>query len=163
MIRQPDPYSTFNRHFHPCRQALYNYICKTLNFSPDSDDLFQETAVKAFKYFHTFHRDRNFKSWIFAIAHNLMKDHFRKQKNFRQDTETQLSSLPLAPEDPDIREIYRLAESMKPKYRDIFFLYYDQEFSILEISRITGLSIPAIKFRLYHSRKHIKKILEVSE
>lgn len=151
----------FVRLFTPLKHNLYNYIIKSLNFSPDGDDLFQETSIKAFKYFPSFRQQGNFKSWIFTIAHNLIKDHYKKKKTIQLDSEDHLAGYTMETENPSVKEIYLLAESMKPKRREIFFLYYDQEFTVREISRIIGESVYAIKFHLYQGRQHIKKQLEI--
>jgi RNA polymerase sigma-70 factor, ECF subfamily len=152
----------------PVKKNLYNFIQKTSNFSPDADDLFQDTLLKAFRYFYSFNRQRNFKTWIFTIAHNLMKDAFQKR---------QLRQWQLPLEDTEeisvdgnntketntinVQAIYAVAASLKPRHREVFFLYYYSEFTISEINRITGLSRPNIKFMLHQARKAIKKALEV--
>ena len=60
----------------PIKKYLYNFIQKSLSFSQEADDIFQETLLKSFRYFNSFKQDKNFKTWIFTIAHNLMKDYF---------------------------------------------------------------------------------------
>jgi len=150
----------------PIKKYLYNFIQKSLNFSHEADDIFQETLLKGFLYFHSFKRDKNFKTWIFTIAHNLMKDYFTGISNSSSASvlledvdEIALGTEPSLTE--DVQEIYNMAGELKPRHREVFFLYYYNEFKITEIVEITGLTKVNVKFILHQARKSVKKMLEV--
>ena len=150
----------------PVKKHLYNFIRKALNFSAEADDIFQETLLKGFRYFYSFDRRKNFKTWLFTIAHNLLKDAHRERNlphwpvPLAEEGEILLES-----DQPDIstqvREIYAEVARLKPRQRDVFYLYYYNEFDIAEIAEITGLTRVNIKFILHQARSTIKKILEV--
>ena len=165
-ISRAEQREVFLDYLLPVKKHLYNFIRKTMNFSLESDDLFQDTLLKGFLYFHSFDRGRSFKTWIFTIAHNLMKDAFR-ERDLSQgrisleeaeemgcaDSQTGISA--------DIREIYMAAARLKPRQREIFFLYYYNEFGVSEIAEITGLSRTNIKFILHQGRNAVKAAMEV--
>ncbi|MCP5052225.1 MAG: RNA polymerase sigma factor [bacterium] len=161
----------FLQHLQPVKTHLYNFIRKSMNFDSDADDLFQETLLKGFRYFHSFDRGRSFKTWIFTIAHNLMKDHFTAHGA----VDRVLVSLEEAGEmmvegggasinsiSDDVRDIYTIAGQLKPRQREVFFLYYYNQFTVTEIVEITGLSRANIKFILHQARKAVKKVVEAS-
>jgi RNA polymerase sigma-70 factor (ECF subfamily) len=161
---------TFLTYLLPIKKQLYNFVQKASNFSPDADDLFQETLLKGFRYFHSFDHGRKFKTWIFTIAHNLMKDAFREKQLRHWAVPLEAAEDITAVDYPvsaalsaDVREIYAVVAHLKPRQREVFFLYYYNEFNISEIAAITGLSRANIKFILHQARKTIKKILEVRE
>ncbi len=148
----------------PVKKHLYNFIRKSLNFSHDTDDVFQDTLLKSFRYFNSFKRDKNFKTWIFTIAHNLLKDHFKNSRSlvlmenadrFPIDEDT---SIPR-----DVRDIYQVAGTLKPRQREVFFLYYYNEFKVSEIAQITGLTQVNVKFILHQARKTVKEMMEVEQ
>lgn len=148
---------------NPIKKMLYNFIFKAMNFNQDSDDIYQEALLKGFKYFHSFNPEKNFKSWLFTIANNLIKDYYRKNKlnlplepNHMMDQEDQTLSL-------KVFDIHHAVGELKPHHRQVFFLFYYSEFKITEISSITGMSQSNIKFILAQSRKRLKKFLEVPE
>jgi len=146
----------------PVKKHLYNFIQKASNFSPDADDVFQDTLLKAFRYFHSFDRRKNFKTWIFTIAHNLLKDAFREKQLHHWPVSLAEAGEIIADALPDeVREIYITAAALKPRHREVFFLYYYNEFTISEIVEITNLTRANIKFMLHQARKAIKKIMEV--
>jgi len=147
----------------PLKIHLYNFICKALNFSEDADDLFQETVVRAVKYFYSYKPGKSFKTWIFTIAHNEIKAYYNRLGK---------SQTPRALEEVDeiknpgdhqveqqVKDIYEIAGAFKPRDRKIFFLFYDQQFSIKEIAAITGLRQGNIKFILNRCREGIKSRL----
>ncbi len=150
----------FWEYVEPVQQKLYNFILKSLNFSEDAKDVFHNVVLRGWTYFHSFQPDKNFCAWIYAIAHNEIKKHYKK--NARQ--------LPLP--DPDLLaaensprptqqavDVYVYAEQLKPKQREVFFLYYYNGFAVAEISRITGLGEGNVKFILSQARQNLKKLL----
>ena len=48
--------------------------------SADADDLVQETVLKAYRSFHSFARERNFRAWIFTILYHAHIDLCRRRK-----------------------------------------------------------------------------------
>lgn len=152
----------FLEHLTPVKKNLYNFILKSLNFSHDADDVFQETLLKGFRYFHTFDPARNFKTWLFTIAHNLIKDYFKSNRIFISLEEMQNRAIETGETYPDdVRDIYRVAATLNPRQREVFFLYYYNEFKIAEIVAITGLTKVNVKFILHRARLAIKKMMEI--
>lgn len=154
----------FLHHLLPVKKHLYNFIRKSLNFSHDTDDIFQDTLLKGFRYFYSFNRDANFKTWIFTIAHNLVKDHFKRSRALVLLNDADGFIIDEDPSIPrDVREIYHVAGTLKPRQREVFFLYYYNGFNISEIAAITGLTGVNIKFILHGARKAVKGIMEVEK
>jgi RNA polymerase sigma-70 factor (ECF subfamily) len=152
---------------NPIKENLYNFIFKALNFREDANDVYQETILRAFKYRKSYDRQNPFKTWIFTIAHNEIKRYFNKHKKIQDEVD--LEEYPNIIDDPGsdnqilVRDIYEVAQQLTPNQRRVFFLFYDQRFSILEISEITGLKQGNIKFILNQSREKIKQKLGFRE
>lgn len=154
---------TFLQLLNPVKENLYNFIYKTLSYSEDADDVYQETVLRAFKYRNSFDPDASFKTWIFTIAHNEIKGHFNKKKKFPESHCLELDDhLDFAGEVGDgtlVRDIYEVAKQLTPQQQRVFFLFYDQRFSLKEINEITGLKEGNIKFILNRAREKIKEKL----
>ena len=144
----------------PCRRKLYNFIAKSLAFSPEADDVYQETVLRAFQYLSSYRRDEDFAAWIFAIAHNEIR---RSRKSARRYVSgIDLEKVEAAPPSPDrerAREVFRFAEGLKPRHKEVFFLFYDGGFKIAEIAAVTGLREGNIKFILNRARAALKSVL----
>ena len=154
---------TFQCLLNPIKENLYNFIFKALNFCEDANDIYQETILRAFKYRGSFKQQGSFKTWIFTIAHNQVKGYFNQLKKMPGvELEDQLIV-----EDADagneilVHDIYEVARQLTPQQRRVFFLFYDQGFSIREIIEITGLKQGNIKFILNQAREKIKQKLGV--
>ena len=144
----------------PVNRKVYNFIRKTSGFSQDADDIFQETVLQAFRYFRTFRRGAKFEGWLFAIAHNELRKHFRKAAGAPGPLESEAVGGPGPTRREDlVREVFRFAEALPPRRREVFFLFYDSGFSMGEISEITGLREGNIKFILHQARTNLKTIM----
>src|SRR5210317_352208 len=67
-----------NRH----RTKVYTYILLTIKNQALAEDLFQETFIKVIQSLRRgkYRDNGRFLSWVIRIAHNLIIDHFRKEK-----------------------------------------------------------------------------------
>jgi RNA polymerase sigma-70 factor (ECF subfamily) len=62
---------------------IYRYILRVTGRRQDADDLSQETFLRAFRAHRRLSPDANRRAWLFAIATNLARNHFRSQKRRR--------------------------------------------------------------------------------
>jgi RNA polymerase sigma-70 factor, ECF subfamily len=62
---------------------IYRYVLRVTGRRQDADDLSQETFLRAFRAHRTLSPDANSRAWLFAIATNLTRNHFRSQKRRR--------------------------------------------------------------------------------
>jgi len=152
---------------NPIKENLYNFIFKALNFCEDANDVYQETILRAFKYRQSYDQQYSFKTWLFTIAHHEVNRYFNKHKKL--PGKVSLEEPADIIDDPGsdnrilVRDIYEVAQQLTPNQRRVFFLFYDQQFSIQEISEITGLKPGNIKFILNQSREKIKQKLGLKE
>lgn len=157
----------FQQLLEPLKDHLYNFIYKSLGFSEDADDVYQEAVLRAFKYRSSYKPGNAFKTWLFTIANNEIKAWFNRHKK-SAGTGT-LEEHVHIPEDIDpgkeamIRDIYDVARQLGEKQRNVFFLFYDHGFSIRDIHDITGLREGNIKFILNRCRETIKEKLNLSD
>src|SRR5262245_49793048 len=62
---------------------IYRYVLRVTGRKQDADDLSQETFLRAFRAHRALPPDANSRAWLFAIATNLTRNHFRSQKRRR--------------------------------------------------------------------------------
>jgi RNA polymerase sigma-70 factor (ECF subfamily) len=161
----------FQQFLNPLKQNLYNFISKALNFSQDADDVYQETVLRAFKYRHSFKPEKgaSFKTWLFTVAHNEIKKYFNTHKkktaavNLEDHPEFSADTAGDEHQRRMVRDIYETAQELNPRWRKVFFLFYDQRFSIKEIETITGLKEGNIKYILNQAREKIKEKIGVND
>ncbi len=62
---------------------IYRYLVRVTGRASDADDLSQETFLRAFRAYASLPPDANARAWLFTIATNLSRNHFRGQKRRR--------------------------------------------------------------------------------
>jgi RNA polymerase sigma-70 factor (ECF subfamily) len=62
---------------------IYRYLRRMTGRPSDADDLSQETFLRAFRAYRGLPADANRRAWLFTIATNLARNHFRSQKRRR--------------------------------------------------------------------------------
>ena len=62
---------------------IYRYLRRATARASDADDLSQETFLRAYRAYRGLPPDANVRAWLFAIATNLSRNHFRAEKRRR--------------------------------------------------------------------------------
>jgi RNA polymerase sigma factor (sigma-70 family) len=63
---------------------IHRYLVRATSRPGDADDLSQETFVRAYKAYRSLPPDANVRAWLFTIATNLYRNHFRAEGRRRQ-------------------------------------------------------------------------------
>lgn len=71
--------------FERIRPQLRSYILRITAHTADTDDIVQDTWIKASQNMASFQGKSSLKTWLFAIASNLAKDHLRLKKRWTED------------------------------------------------------------------------------
>ncbi|WP_119068947.1 RNA polymerase sigma factor [Rubrobacter indicoceani] len=145
-------------------KVLYPYAKREIS----AEDLVQETFLKAYDKLETFNPDYRFKTWLLAIANNLGIDTLRRRKEiveFNQEVHGASSGGPETDAiDAERRAGVRVAmEALPETYQVPLMLRYDEEMSYAEIAEVLGLTVSAVKSRLFRARNMVGEILTESE
>jgi len=76
-----DPFEAVVAAYHA---EIHRYLARVTARASDADDLSQETFVRAYKAYRALPPDANVRAWLFAIATNLCRNHFRGEGRRRQ-------------------------------------------------------------------------------
>lgn len=71
--------------FEAFKGQLKSYILRITTSVQDTEDILQDTFIKAHERLETFKGDSSLKTWVFAIASNLAKDHLRSKKRWPEN------------------------------------------------------------------------------
>ena len=130
-----------------------------------TNDLAQEAILKAYLHCATFEEKSNLQTWIFRIAYNeYLNEQNRYWNTHRvaienyESVDTQLAS---EQTDASFRyePLYRAIDQLPKQEKVVVILYYLEEKSIREITRITEISEGSIAVILFRARKKLKAIL----
>jgi RNA polymerase sigma-70 factor (ECF subfamily) len=62
---------------------IHRYLVRLTGRASEADDLSQETFLRAYRAHRRLPGDANIRAWLFAIATNLCRNHFRGEKRRR--------------------------------------------------------------------------------
>ena len=163
--------SLINRH----RSKVYTYILLTIKNQQLAEDLFQETFIKVIQSLRggKYRDNGRFLSWVIRIAHNLIIDHFRKEKQMNSvsndDTEVDLfNSKKLSDENIEEMiinsqiktEIRILINELPNDQREVVLLRHYGGLSFKEIADQTDVSINTALGRMRYALINLRKLIE---
>ena len=128
----------------------------------DDDDTAHEIASEAFvRLLGRWTRVDNPQSYLYMIATNLVRDHWRKTERERRAIRSVTAGVDADPviqpgQDVDVRN---LIESLPPKLRDPFLLHYYAGFAIREVATLLHRPEGTIKADLFAARARLKTAL----
>lgn len=153
------------------KAPVYRYIRRLLKDAGDPDALFQEVWFRVVHRRNTWSRNRGFKPWLFAIAHNLAIDHLRSSR--RQTIEPLDTVTELAAHQPDvdrwqfirdcIERLLGLLSVLPDAQRNAFLLKEEAGLSLQEIADIAEVGRETIKSRLRYAMRTLRQGLEDCE
>lgn len=124
----------------------------------DTEDIFQTVFLKYFLSSVVFENDEHEKAWFIRVTINACKDLL---KSFFRRHAVPLDELIDQSEEltPDNSDVLEAVLSLPEKYRDVVYLYFYEEYSAVEISRILGKKPNTIYTLLTRSKKLLKEKL----
>lgn len=161
----------FKRHYSPALRLAR----RILRSEEESLDVVQSAFLSAFRHMHSFRGDSTFKTWLGRIVVNQCFMHLREPQRrlgsvdldslYESGAAHLLASKALTPEKlMQCREIEAaLADgaSRLPKpLRDVFTLYTGSGLSLKEVAGTLGLTLPAVKTRLFRANVRMRSHLQ---
>ncbi|MBP3552578.1 MAG: sigma-70 family RNA polymerase sigma factor [Bacteroidaceae bacterium] len=157
------------------KDKVYSYIYFSVRNDELAEDIFQETFVKAIVTLQQGRYTENgkFAAWITRIAHNLIIDLFRQEKNenvvSNDETEIDLfNDIKLSDDNIEtklvneqvLRDVRRLVEFLPDNQREVVYMRFYQDLSFKEISEITGVSINTALGRMRYALLNLRRMAE---
>lgn len=157
------------------QRPIYGLIVRMVRDPARAEELAQDTFVKAFRALHTYDVQRKFSAWLLTIAHHVAIDELRKGSLKVQSLDETTDDGPQGREFADkasatpaaIVERAELAAALqtaighlRPEYREVVTLRYEQDLDYDEIADVTGLPMGTVKSSLHRARKELAEHLE---
>jgi RNA polymerase sigma-70 factor (ECF subfamily) len=162
-----------DRHATP----LFHFLCRMLGNEDDANDLAQETFVRVFRARASFRSGEKFSTWLYTIAANLARNHFRWRARHPQvsleveSPETgQALGGTIPARDPAPNEQTLAAERagavraavgrLPEDLREAIVLCEWEERSVAEAAVILETTPKAVESRLYRARQILRERLK---
>ena len=127
-----------------------------LNHWADAEDCFQNTFVKLYTSSPDFTDENHLKAWLIRVAVNECKNTLRIRGRI-VPLET-AAAIPVFMQESDSDAPEALLMRLKPKYREVMYLYYSEGYTIEETAAILGKNQNTVKTLLRRGREQFKKL-----
>jgi len=156
------------------KNKVYTYIILTVKNQQLAEDIFQDTFIKVIKSLHEgkYRDDGKFLSWVIRIAHNLIIDHFRKEKQINtftsEDYEVDVFNSKKLSEgnieeflirDQIINDVRSLVNELPEDQKQVILLRHYGGLSFKEIAEQTNVSINTALGRMRYALINLRKLI----
>jgi len=152
--------------FHEQAQVTARRLSRSIE---DGNDLYQETLLRAFDRLPGLRDEAHFRSWFYAI---LLHRHRSRQRGafwrrflpwdeaFPKGAEPSAGETGPPGASREARRAVEALAALPAEQREAIVLFEVDGFSIEEIARLTGASVPAVKSRLTRGRERLRRHYE---
>lgn len=169
LVRQMQQGNTdaFDQIFELYKNKLFRMAYLISGNYADSEDIVQETFVKCYCSCKNLKDCSSFSSWLYRILTRIAwrygKKHRREEpvEDLYENGEPESSEIPLELilKNEEQSQIYSAIQCLEQKQRTVIILYYFNQLSTKEISRVMGCMEGTVKSRLYTARKNLEHSL----
>ena len=167
----------FNSGKLPYYDQLYKTALRMTRSVPESEDLLQETYLKAFRYYSGFEEGTNLKAWLFRIMKNNFINGYRKRKIQPQHVELDElrdsnddawgSDAGVVEESPEAsamseemdEDVARAINALPHDYKMALLLVDIQGQTYQEVADMLEVPVGTVMSRLYRGRAKVEKAL----
>ena len=143
------------------RGPLFRFLLAQLRDRPLAEELYQDVWQRVIAARATWRPEAAFATWLYRIAHNRLNDHWRAQRHRPPaPLDAELRTAALAdPEHPGSvaeqheqrQRLQQALDELPDEQREAVLLRLQQELSLEEIGRITGVGRETVKSRLRYA------------
>lgn len=149
----------FEHYFDLNFKRVYTAAMCYLKKRQDAEDVTQDVFLKLYTYSGDFIDDEHAKSWLLRCAINECKDILRSYRfKFLLPLDS-VGDIEYKEQSRD-DQLLHIMHALNNNNRLVLYLYYYEDYSCAEISRIVGISEDAVSARLRRGRKQLKKLIE---
>lgn len=152
------------------KDLVYTLAIRMVKNREDAEEVSQDTFIKAYNSLSRFKGESKFSTWIYKVAYNTSLDRLKKIKRqyntvaIDEYTEHQVKSIDNALdkiEEQERQKAIKACMDLLPGDDSfILTLFYFEELSLDEISKVMGLKPNNVKVKLFRSRKKLATVLK---
>ena len=146
--------------------CIYRVAVNGCKHHADAEDVVQNTFVKLWERTESFADEEHARKWLIRVAVNecnsLWRSGWKRSTAYLEEMTTESACQTAEPvcQETERSDIYYAVQELPPKYRQIVYLHYYEEYSIRDIAEMMRLSETAVKTRLLRARQKIKSAME---
>lgn len=136
------------------------FLHQTLGDASLSDDLAQDTFIKAWRNIDSFRAMSSFQTWLMRIAYNVFYDYVRSRKT-TSDIDNVAEPMTNGNSNPSLQmDLYHALSLLKPDERTCITLQLVDGYKIDQIAKITNMKEGTVKSILFRGKEKLTKYLK---
>jgi RNA polymerase sigma factor (sigma-70 family) len=159
------------------QSKIYTSIYLLVKDEDLAEDIFQDTFIKVINTLKAkkYNEEGKFLPWVSRIAHNLVIDHFRREKRAPMinngddfDIFEVLGNYDESMEDRLVREqthkdLKILIQKLPSEQKEVLLMRHFSDMSFKDIAEITGVSINTALGRMRYALNNLRKMMQSKE
>jgi RNA polymerase sigma factor (sigma-70 family) len=156
--------AAFRTLFDRYSPLLMRAMLRELYVREEANDLVQQTFLQLHRARRDFDPTQRLKPWLFTIAMNLKREHFRRRKRRPE------RSLDVEPTEPAVaargaeqvearRTLARALADLPPDQREVIELHWFDGLEFPEVATVVGASVSAVKVRAHRGYVRLRQTL----
>lgn len=148
------------------RGRLYRYLLRQLRDDTLADEVFQDVWQRVVSARTGWTPDAGFATWLYTIAHHRLGDHWRSLKH-RPAAPADADERTARVADPDTpervwseferrRQLQLALDDLPEEQREVLLLRLEQELTLEEIAKVTGVGRETVKSRLRYAMDKLR-------
>jgi RNA polymerase sigma-70 factor, ECF subfamily len=146
----------FDRH----NERIYAYLVRRVGQPELARDLFQDTFLSIHRAKATWSPSRPFRPWLYGIATNAVRDHFRKTSRRPMEVEVDREPAVVHPHPVGTLDLERAIALLPDPLREAFLLGAVEGFDHNEVAVQLGINPDAARARISRARAQLRLLLD---
>lgn len=152
------------------KEMAFTIALKIVRNREDAEEIAQDSFVKAYQSLRSFKGESKFSTWLYRIVYNAAISHTRRHKYeftaidenlIGNMTENEIvENLDQLDREEQSKLVASAVDHLPPDESALVSLFYMQETSVEDISRVTGLSVSNVKVKLHRIRKKLYDVMQ---
>ena len=168
-LAQKGDLQSFSEIVERYQKKLRLWFAVRLNRKDEADDLAQETFLTAFRKLEDFDVERPFSSWLYGIAMNLLRNHWRKKQEIsvdpnsfalEQQLEGHIDHVDDGYEMEQLSAMKTCMEKLDHESAELVSQRYSFKKSVAELTTTLNLKHSTVTMRLHRIRLSLKSCIE---
>jgi len=165
MIRyQENDEAAFKEIYARYDKKIYGFLMRRLGQPDDCAELFQETFLRLHRGRSSYKPELSFKTWLYTIAHNLIRDRFRDKKFSRTSQLSAPTENLIERAAPDgsraLASFKEAFETLTDEQKEAIILSRFEGLRYTEIAAIMGRSTDAVNQLVQRAMRHLRESMD---
>lgn len=152
------------------KDLVFTLAIRMLKNREEAEEVSQDTFIKVFKALPKFKGESKLSTWVYKVAYNTCLDRIKKNKNRYNEvaldsfSEHQIKTVDNAlhalEEKEQQQAIQDCLQQLASKDSFLLTLFYFEELSLEEISKVANMEANTVKVNIHRARKRLANILK---